>query len=146
MALDVSYVNNYGCGIDNAALNSNIKLVLNNATQKNANMPEAVIEKNVQSTNSALLFEYTQSIAKSNIAQQLVLDANLKETLKFLNSEAAKKMSQKPAKKFGSIVEQIFADNDVDDFKSHEQKEEENLDFLELYGIELSGKENIFAA
>ena len=147
MAFDVSYVNSYGYGIDNAALNSNIKLVLNNAAQKNANSPETVIEQNVQSTNSALLFEYTQSIAKSNIAQQLVLDANLKETLKFLNSEAAKKMSQKPVRKFGSIVEQIFADDEVNDFKSDEQmREEQDLDFLEMFGIELSGKENIFAA
>ena len=147
MAFDVQYVNSYGYGIDNAALNSNLKLVYDNAAQKGANSPETVIEQNVQSTNSALLFEYTQSIAKSNIAQQLVLDANLKETLKFLNSEAAKKMSQKPVRKFGSIVEQIFNDGDVNDFKSNEQmKEEQELDFLELFGIELSGKENIFAA
>mgnify|MGYP003518200674 FL=1 len=85
MALDISYVNNYGYAIDSANLKTNIKLVLDNASQKTMNTPEAVIEQNVNSTNSALLFEYTQSIAKSNIAQQLVLDNNLKETLKFLN-------------------------------------------------------------
>lgn len=147
MAFEVSQVNSYGYGIDNAALNGNIKLVLDNAAQKTMNTPESVIEQNVQSTNSALLFEYTQSIAKSNIAQQLVLDANLKETLKFLNSEAAKKMAQKPKKKFGSIVEQIFTDSNINDFKSDEQeREDKDLDFLELFGIELSGKDNIFAA
>ena len=79
MNLDISYVNSYGYAIDAANLKNNIKLVYANAAQKGANTPEAVIEQNMASTNSALLFEYTQSIAKSNIAQQLVLDANLKE-------------------------------------------------------------------
>nr|MCR5266493.1 hypothetical protein [Cyanobacteria bacterium RUI128] len=65
MALDVSYVNSYGYAIDSANLKDNIKLVLNNAAQKSA-VPESVIEQKTVSTNSALLFEYTQSIAKSN--------------------------------------------------------------------------------
>ncbi len=147
MAIDIAYINSYGYSIDQAGLKDNIKLVMNNAAQK-ANTPEAVIEQNTASTNSALLFEYTQNIAKTNIAQQLVLDANLKETLKFLNSEAAKRMSQMPKKKFGSIVEQIFTDNDVEDYKSNEQdREAEAAELMDLFGIEIdTSKENIFAA
>ena len=86
MALDVSYVNNYGYGIDTANINNTMKLITNNAAQKTANTPEAMVEQNVQSTNSALLYEYTQNIAKSNIAQQLVLDnnLNLKRNMQYL--------------------------------------------------------------
>ncbi len=147
MAPDISYVNTYGYAIDSSNLKDNLKLVLNNAVQKNANTPEAVIEQNVASTNSALLFEYTQSIAKSNIAQQLVLDNNLKETLKFLKSEAAKRISQTAKKKASDIVEQILAGNDINDFKSEEQEKEEDMDNLELFDIKIdTGKRNIFAA
>ncbi len=145
MALDISYVNSYGYAIDSANLKDNIKLVMNNAAQKSA-VPESIIEQNNMSTNSALLFEYTQSIAKSNMAQQLVLDANLKETLKFLNSEASKKLSS-TKKKTTDIVEEIFTDNDVMDFKSNEEtKEDDDIDNLELFDIKIDMSKNIFAA
>jgi hypothetical protein len=145
MAFEVQAINSYSYSNDNSSSKDNLRLVSDNSAQK-AGTPEKVIEQNVVSTNSALLFEYTQSIAKSNIAQQLVLDANLKETLKFLNSEAAKRMSQTPKKKFGSIVEHIFADNDVQDFETNEQTKED-LDLLELFDIKVdTSKENIFAA
>lgn len=144
MALDVSYVNSYGYAIDSANLKDNIKLVFNNAAQKSA-VPESVIEQKTVSTNSALLFEYTQSIAKSNMAQQLVLDNNLKETLKFLNSEASKRLSVK--RKVSDIVEEICADNDVMDFKSEEQaKEDDDIDDLALFDIKIDMSKNIFAA
>ena len=145
MALDISYINSYGYAIDSANLKDNIKLVMNNAAQKSA-VPESIIEQNNMSTNSALLFEYTQSIAKSNMAQQLVLDANLKETLKFLNSEASKKLSS-TKKKTTDIVEEIFTDNDVMDFKSNEEtKEDDDIDNLELFDIKIDMSKNIFAA
>lgn len=146
--MEINYVNTYGYSIDQLNLRDNIKLILNNASQKSMNTPEEVIEQNVASTNSALLSEYTQSIAKSNIAQQLVLDANLKETLKFLNSEAAKRMQNAPRKKFGSYVEQIFTDNNVDDYESSEKdREAEAEELMDLFGIEIdTGKVNIFAA
>ena len=145
MAMDVSYINSYGYAIDSANLQNNIKLVMNNAAQK-SQVPESIIEQNNMSTNSALLFEYTQSIAKSNMAQQLVLDANLKETLKFLNSEASKKLSS-AKKKTTDIVEEIFTDNDVMDFKSEEQtKEDDDIDNLELFDIKIDMSKNIFAA
>lgn len=147
MAIDISYINTYNYAIDQSGLKDNIKLVLNNAAQKSAT-PETVIEQNLASTNSALLFEYTQNIGRSNVAQQLVLDANLKETLKFLSSEAAKKMAQSPKKKFGTIVEHIFTENKLTDFKTKEEaKEDENSFLLELFDIKIdSDKENIFAA
>ena len=148
MALDISYVNNYGYAIDSANLKTNIKLVLDNASQKTMNTPEAVIEQNVNSTNSALLFEYTQSIAKSNIAQQLVLDNNLKETLKFLNSEAAKKMSKSSKKKATDIFDEVLTENNVLDYESNEKtKEDSDMDNLELFDIKIDdSKVNIFAA
>ena len=145
MALDIAYINSYGYSIDASALKDNIKNVLNNAAQKNA--PENIFEEMPKSTNSALLFEYTQNMAKSNAAQQLVLDNNLKETLKFLNSEAAKKMSKKGNVKAGDIIDEIITDNDISDFESNEQtKEEDDIDNLELFGIKLEGEKNIFAA
>ena len=148
MAIDVTYMNAYGYAIDQAGLKDNIKLILNNASQKTMNTPEEVIEQNVMSTNSALLSEYNQNIAKSNIAQQLVLDANLKETLKFLNSEAAKRMQQVQKKKFGSYVEQIFAENDIDDDESNEKdREAEANELMDLFDIKIdTSKANIFAA
>ena len=147
MAIDISYVNNYGYAIDQAGLKDNIKLVLNNAQK--GNTPEAIVEQNMSGTNSALLFEYTQGIAKSNVAQQLVLDANLKETLKFLNSQAAKRMLQTPKKKFGTYIEHIFTDNNTNDFKSSsEEKEETSIqDLMDFFEIEIdNSKVNIFAA
>ena len=147
MAIDISYVNNYGYAIDQAGLKDNIKLVLNNAQK--GNTPEAIVEQNISGTNSALLFEYTQGIAKSNVAQQLVLDANLKETLKFLNSQAAKRMLQSPKKKFGTYIEHIFTDNNTNDFKSSSEEKEENSiqDLMDFIEIEIdNSKVNIFAA
>ena len=148
MAIDVTYMNAYGYAIDQAGLKDNIKLILNNASQKTMNTPEEVIEQNVMSTNSALLSEYNQNIAKSNIAQQLVLDANLKETLKFLNSEAAKRMQQVQKKKFGSYVEQIFTENGIDDDESNEKdREAEANELMDLFDIKIdTSKVNIFAA
>ena len=146
MTIEINSFNTYGYAIDSANLKDNLKLVLDNAAQKTAKTADAIIEQNLTSNNSALLFEYTQNIARSNVAQQLILDSNLKETLKFLSSEAAKKMS-KSQKKTGSVVEQIFTDNDINDFKTDEQeKEEKDLDDLELFDIRLEGKKNIFAA
>lgn len=145
MALDIAYINAYGYSIDASALKDNIKNVLSNAAQKNA--PETIFEEMPKTSNTALLFEYTQAMAKSNAAQQLVLDNNLKETLKFLNSEAAKKMSKKGNVKAGDIIDEIITDNDISDFESNEQtKEEDDIDNLELFGIEIEGKKNIFAA
>ena len=148
MALDISFVNAYSYAIDTANLNENIKLVLNNAAQKAGSNQEPIFEQKSQSTNSALLFEYTQSIAKSNVAQQLVLDNNLKETLKFLNSEAAKKLSVTPKKKYDAMVKHILAENDVRDFESEEQAKEANVyDDLDLFDIRIDdSKVNIFAA
>ena len=145
MALDIAYINAYGYSIDASALKDNVKNILNNAAQKNA--PETIFEEMPKTSNTALLFEYTQAMAKSNAAQQLVLDNNLKETLKFLNSEAAKKMSKKGNVKAGDIIDEIITDNDISDFESNEQtKEEDDIDNLELFGIEIEGKKNIFAA
>lgn len=145
MALDIAYINTYGYSIDTSALKDNVNNILNNAVQKN--VPENILEQMSKSTNSALLLEYTQNMAKSNAAQQLVLDNNLKETLKFLNSEAAKKMSKKGNVKASDIIDEIITDNDIADFESNEQaKEEDDIDNLELFGIKIDGKKNIFAA
>ena len=94
------------------------------------------------------MFEYTQSIAKSNIAQQLVLDNNLKETLKFLNSEAAKKMSKSSKKKATDIIDEVLTENNVLDYESNEKtKEDSDMDNLELFDIKIDdSKVNIFAA
>lgn len=148
MAFDIGHISSYGYSIDSSAVNDTVNQVLNNAAQKAGVNPESVIEQNIVSNNSALLFEYTQSIAKSNIAQQLVLDNNLKETLKFLNSEAAKKLSISPKKKYDAMVKHILAENDIQDFESEEQyREEDDIDNLELYDIKIdTGKKNIFAA
>ena len=147
MALDVSYINTYGYGIDTANISNTVKLVQDNIQQKSANSPEALIEQNITSTNSALLFEYTQSIAKSNMAQQLVLDNNLKETLKFLKSEAAKNFIKLSKKKTSDIISEILTENDINDFKSNEQtKEEDDIDNLDLFDIKIDMSKNIFAA
>jgi len=147
MSLDVSLINSYKYAIDSANLTENIKLVMDKAAQKNQTTAETVFEQNLAGTNSALLFEYTQSIAKSNIAQQVVLDNNLKETLKFLKSEAAKRFTTISKRKSSDIVEEILTDNDVNDFKSDEQhKEEDDIDNLELFDIKIDMSKNIFAA
>ena len=146
MSTDIS-VNAYKYTIDAASLNDNIRLVLNNASYKNEKKENTVFEQN-KSTNSALLFEYNQNIAKSNIAQQLVLDNNLKETLKFLNSEAAKKISKSNRKKTSDIIDEILFENDVPDYNSDEPSDKnEDADNLELFDIKIDDDAvNIFAA
>ena len=146
MALNVAYMNSYGYSIDRSSIDETVNKILANSAQK-ADVPEPVLEQNLQNSNTALFFEYTQNIAKSNIAQQLVLDNNLKETLKFLNSEAAKKLSITPKKKYDALVQHILAENEIQDFKSEEQsREEDDLDNLELFDIKIDkSKVNIFA-
>lgn len=147
MELNPAYLNSYGYSIDQSSINETVNKILANSAQK-ADVPEPVLEQNLQNSNTALLFEYTQNIAKSNMAQQLVLDNNLKETLKFLNSEAAKKLSLTPKKKRDALVEHILAENDINDFESEEQaREEDNLDDLDIFDIKIdNSKKNIFAA
>ena len=143
MAIDLSYINSYRYMIDTANLNDNVKLVLNNASQKNAQ--EQILEQNLNNTNSALLAEYNRSIAKSNLAQQIVLDNNLKETLKFLNSQAAKKLSK--SRKVSGIIEEILSDGNVSDYNPNEQEESNNTNELEDFDIKIdTGIVNIFAA
>ena len=146
MELNPAYLNSYGYSIDRSSIDETVNRILANSAQK-ADVPEPVLE-NLQNSNTALLFEYTQNIAKSNMAQQLVLDNNLKETLKFLNSEAAKKLSLTPKKKYDALVEHILADNDVQDFESEEQEREQyDLNDLDSFDIKVDTKKaNIFAA
>lgn len=147
MALDVSLINSYQYAIDSANLTENIRLVIDKAAAKNQPAEETILEQKNTGTNTALLFEYTQNIAKSNIAQQVVLDNNLKETLKFLKAEAAKRFSPITRKKSSDMVEEILAENDINDFKSDEQhKEEDDIDDLELFDIKIDMSKNIFAA
>lgn len=148
MAFEVSQINNYGYMYNASASNNALKLVHNNAQPKSANPGEAFVQQQQVSTNSALLFEYTQSIAKSNIAQQLVLDNNLKETLKFLNSEAAKKWLFSDKKRSLDVIEAVLTENGILGYDTKEnEKEDENLDVLELFDIKIdNSKKNIFAA
>lgn len=146
MAMEISYLNNYGYSIDKSALSYNVKLILNNAAQK-TNQETSVLENKMQNNNTALLFEYTQNIAKSNVAQQLILDANLKETLKFLSSEEAKRLSKKSSKVKHSIVEEILTENDVNDFESNNKEKSQDDYDLEIFDIKVdNSKKNIFAA
>ena len=143
MAIDISYISSYRYSIDTAGLNTNIKLVLDNASQKN--IQENNLEQNLNNTNSALLAEYNRSIAKSNIAQQIVLDNNLKETLKFLNSQAAKQIS-KP-KKVSDIIEEILSESETEGYNKDEPRDNEYTDDLEDFDIKIdSSIINIFAA
>lgn len=146
MAMDIANLNNYGYSIDRSVLADNVKLILNNAAQKTAQV-EQTIENKMQNSNAALLFEYTQNIAKSNVAQQFILDANLKETLKFLSSEEAKRMSKKSTKNKKNIVEQILTENDVTDFESNNREKSRDEYDLEIFDIKIDdSKKNIFAA
>ena len=147
MELNPAYLTSYGYSIDRSSIDETVNRILANSAQK-ADNPEPVLEQNLQNSNTALLFEYTQNIAKSNMAQQLVLDNNLKETLKFLNSEAAKKLSLTPKKKRDALVQHILAENDINDFESEEQaREDDNLDDLDIFDIKIdNSKKNIFAA
>ena len=132
MAIDISYLNAYGYAIDQAGLKDNIRLVLNNAAQKTINTPEEVIEQNVASTNSALLSEYTQSIAKSNVAQQLVLDANLKETLKETLQSA-----------YHTNLTQMQLENAKNKILSEYATKNQNNAFKYMYGFQGYTKEDI---
>ena len=73
---------------------------------------------------------------------------NLKETLKFLNSEAAKKMSKSSKKKATDIIDEVLTENNVLDYESNEKtKEDSDMDNLELFDIKIDdSKVNIFAA
>lgn len=143
MSMEISYINNYGYSIDTADLNKNIKLVLNNASQKNTQNNN--IEQNFNNANSALLAEYNRNVANSGLAQQIVLDNNLKETLKFLNTQAAKKISK--SRKTTDIIEEILAGGGISDYNPNEPKENENTNDLEDFDIKIdTGIVNIFAA
>jgi sugar-specific transcriptional regulator TrmB len=149
MAIEVSYLNTYGYAIDTANLKNNIKLVCDNAASKTANSAQEIVNQNNNSTNSALLSEYAQNIAKSNVAQQFVLDNNLKETLKFLRDEAAKDRTLK-SKKYKFVIQEVLTDGDIFDYendKDAEQSLEENIDNLESFDIKIDeSTKNIFAA
>lgn len=147
MALEVSYLQ-YGYSIDTANLKSNIKLVCDNAAAKTANTAHELINQSNNSTNSALLSEYAQNIAKSNVAQQFALDNNLKETLKFLKDEAAKNRAER-SKKYKFVIQEVL--NEVGIFEyEHDQNSEqtdENIDNLESFNIVINeDMKNIFAA
>ncbi|DAA98100.1 TPA: hypothetical protein CPT80_00145 [Candidatus Gastranaerophilales bacterium HUM_9] len=150
MAFEVSYLNTYGYAIDTANLGKNIKLVCDNAANKTADTAHELIQQNVGS-NSALLSEYAQNIAKSNVAQQFVLDNNLKETLKFLNSEAAKNKSLK-SKKYQFSIKKVATDGDIFNYENDRESEEseiseEIIDNLENFDIKIDeNMKNIFAA
>lgn len=150
MAFEVSYLNNYGYAIDTANINNTVKLVCDNAVSKTANTAHELVNQN-NSNNSALLSEYTQNIAKSNVAQQFVVDNNLKETLKFLKDEAAKNRSSQ-SKKYQSIVLGVLTAGDIFDYKNDKESEEseiaeQNIDNLESFDIKIDeNMKNIFAA
>jgi hypothetical protein len=56
-------------------------------------------------------------------------------------------MSKTGNVKASDIIDEIITDNDIADFESNEQaKEEDDIDNLELFGIKIDGKKNIFAA
>lgn len=150
MALELSYLNNYGYAIDTTNLKANIKLVCDNAASKTANTAHELVNQN-SNANSALLSEYTQNIAKSNVAQQFVVDNNLKETLKFLNDEAAKNRSLK-SKKYQFVIQKVLTDGDIFDYENDRETEEaqiaeQNIDNLESFDIKIDeNMKNIFAA
>ena len=91
MALNIAYNQTYSYLADAATINQAARTILQNAEQKNATNQEkaSVFEMNFKA-NDAI-----RQAVISNAALQLTLDANLKETLKFLNSEAAKKIINK---------------------------------------------------
>ncbi len=147
MALNVSYLQ-YGYAIDTANLKDNIKLVCDNAASKTANTAHELVNQNNNSTNSALLSEYAQNIAKSNVAQQFALDNNLKETLKFLKDEAAKNRAER-SKKYKFVIQEVLNDSDIFGYENNEEKDasDENIDNLESFNIIINeNMENIFAA
>ena len=151
MAFEVSYLNSYCYAIDTANLRNNVKLVCDNAASKTANSAHELVNQNNQSTNSALLSEYAQNIAKSNVAQQFVVDNNLKETLKFLKDEAAKNRSLK-SKKYQFVIQEVLTDGDIFDYENDKESEEsdiaeQNIDNLESFDIKIDENiKNIFAA
>lgn len=151
MAFEVSYLNTYGYAIDTANLSNNIKLVCDNAASKTAASAQELVNQANNSTNSALLSEYAQNVAKSNVAQQFVVDNNLKETLKFLKDEAAKNRSLK-SKKYQFVINEVLTDGDIFDYKNDKETEEsliaeQNIDTLESFDIFITeNTKNIFAA
>lgn len=147
MAIEVSYLQ-YGYAIDTANLKDNIKLVCDNAASKTANTAHELVNQNTNSTNSALLSEYAQNVAKSNVAQQFVLDNNLKETLKFLKDEAAKNRALH-THKYKFVINEILTDGDIFKYENDKDSEEaeKNIDNLESFDIIINeNTKNIFAA
>jgi len=136
MALNIAYNQTYSYLADAATINQAARTILQNAEQKNATNQEkaSVFEMNFKA-NDAI-----RQAVISNAALQLTLDANLKETLKFLNSEAAKKIINK-SKSF--ITLETAKTSDKENSPSQNQYTGE---FLELMDYEIDENTvNIFA-
>ena len=136
MALNIAYNQTYSYLADAATINQAARTILQNAEQKNATNQEkaSVFEMNFKA-NDAI-----RQAVISNAALQLTLDANLKETLKFLNSEAAKKIINK-SKSF--ITLETAKTSDKENSSSQNQYTGE---FLELMDYEIDENTvNIFA-
>ena len=136
MALNIAYNQTYSYLADAATINEAARTILKNAEEKNATNQEkaSVFEMNFKA-NDAI-----RQAVISNAALQLTLDANLKETLKFLNSEAAKKIINK-AKSF--ITLEIVKTGDKENSQT---QNEYNGEFLELMDYEIDENTvNIFA-
>ena len=136
MALNIAYNQTYSYLADAATINQAARTILQNAEQKNATNQEkaSVFEMNFKA-NDAI-----RQAVISNAALQLTIDANLKETLKFLNSEAAKKIINK-SKSF--ITLETAKTSDKENSSSQNQYTGE---FLELMDYEIDENTvNIFA-
>lgn len=136
MALNIAYNQTYSYLADAATINEAAKTILKNAEEKNATNQEkaSVFEMNFKA-NDAI-----RQAVISNAALQLTLDANLKETLKFLNSEAAKKIINK-TKSF--ITLETAKTGDKENSQTQNQYTGE---FLELMDYEIDENTvNIFA-
>ena len=136
MALNIAYNQPYSYLADSATINQAARTILQNAEAKNATNQEkaSVFEMNFKA-NDAM-----RQAVISNSALQLTLDANLKETLKFLNSEAAKKIANK-TKTFLTLETAKTADKE-----SSTSQNQYNGEFLELMDYEIDEDTvNIFA-
>ena len=136
MALNIAYNQTYSYLADAATINQAARTILKNAEEKNATNQEkaSVFEMNFKSSET-----FRQAVI-SNSALQLTLDANLKETLKFLNSEAAKKIVNK-TKSFLTLETAKTADKE-----SSASQNQYRGEFLELMDYEIDEDTvNIFA-
>ena len=136
MALNIAYNQTYSYLADAATINQAARTILQNAEQKNATNQEkaSVFEMNFKA-NDAI-----RQAVISNAALQLTLDANLKETLKFLNSEAAKKIINK-TKTFLTLETAKTSDKE-----SSSSQNQYTGEFLELMDYEIDENTvNIFA-